>query len=74
MIQAATTYHRTAMMLVKTRIPHETELPSVIQVPYSSTFVKRLPQFMCALRLRAMGFFFKFKCPKLGCALDSMAH
>ena len=27
-------------MLVKTRIPHETKLPSVIQVPYSSMFVK----------------------------------
>ena len=38
--QAVTTYCRTAMMLVKTRIPHETKLPSVIQVPYSSTFVK----------------------------------
>ena len=27
-------------MLVKTRIPHETKLPSVVQVPYSCTFVK----------------------------------
>ena len=27
-------------MLVKTRIPHETKLPSVVQEPYSSTFVK----------------------------------
>ena len=27
-------------MLVKMRIPHETKLPGVIQVPYSSTFVK----------------------------------
>ena len=27
-------------MLVKTRNPHETKLPSVIQVPYSSMFVK----------------------------------
>ena len=38
--QAATTYHQTATMLVKTRIPHETNLPSVIQVPYSSMSVK----------------------------------
>ena len=30
----------TATMLVKTRIPHETKLPSVVQAPYSSTFVK----------------------------------
>ena len=28
------------MMLVKMRIPHETKLPSVIQVPYSSAFIK----------------------------------
>ena len=27
-------------MLVEMRIPHETKLPSVIQVPYSDTFVK----------------------------------
>ena len=26
--------------MVKTRIPHETKLPTVIHVPYSSTFVK----------------------------------
>ena len=38
--QAATNYHQKATMLVKTRIPHETTLRSVIQVPYSSTFVK----------------------------------
>ena len=38
--EAATTYCWTVTMLVKTRIPHETKLPSVIQVPYSSTFVK----------------------------------
>ena len=38
--QAVTTNRRTATMLVKTRISHEIKLPSGIQVPYSSTFVK----------------------------------
>ena len=60
-------------MLVKTRIPHETKLPSVIQVPYSSMFVK-----ITAVHVRITFvnkvFFFKFRGPKLGCALDSMAH
>ena len=40
MTQAVTTYRRTATMLMKMRILHETKLPSVIQVPYSSIFVK----------------------------------
>ena len=59
-------------MLVKTRIPHETKLPSVVQVPYSSTFVK-----ITAVHVHitfASRCFLKFKGPKLGCALDSMAH
>ena len=40
MTQAATTYRQIVMMLVKAWIPHEIKLPSVIQVPHSSTFVK----------------------------------
>ena len=50
------------MMLVKTRIPHETKLPSVIQVPYSSTFVKITALHVCirfvgALDLRKYGIY-----------------
>ena len=34
----------------------------------------RLLQFMCALHSRAKCFFFKFRGPKLGCALDSRKY
>ena len=34
-------------MPVKMRIPHETKFPEVIQVPYSSTFVKITAVHMC---------------------------
>ena len=61
------------MMLVKMRIPHETKLPSVIQVPYSSMFVKITIVHVC-ITFTSKVFFFKFRGPKLGCALDSMAH
>ncbi len=60
------------MMLVKMRILHETKLTSVIRVPYSSAFVK-----ITAVHMHitfASEVFFKFRGPKLGCALDLMVH
>ena len=49
------------------------KLLSVIQVPYSSTFVKITAVHML-ITFASKVFFFKLRCPKLGCTLDSMAH
>ena len=70
-------YLPSATMLVKARIPHETKLPSVIQVPYSITFVKITAVhvriiFMSKVFFLFIYLFIKFRGPKLGCALDAM--
>ena len=59
------------MMLVKTRILHETKLSSVVQVPYSSMFVKITAIHVCITFASKSFFFLKFRGSKLGCALDS---
>ena len=66
MTQAATAYCQTAMMLVKTRIPHETKLPSVIQVPYSSTFVKITVVHVRITFMSKVVFFFNLEVQNLG--------
>ena len=69
-------------MLVKTRILHETKLPSVIQVPYSSTFVK-ITAVHVHITFTSKVFIYIYICrererggggPKLGRALDSMEN